>query len=111
MSKELAADYFSRHKGDQCFITSDNRVFHNAGSAQSFANSLENKTVVTHKRVADHDIPKVLTLADFDGFSQDIDYQTAKALLKKLNLTAASQKQPDVMLALNTEFAKLQEVK
>jgi hypothetical protein len=50
MSKELAADYFARHSNDECHITSDGRVFHTKGSADSFANGLKDNTVVSFTR-------------------------------------------------------------
>lgn len=50
MSKEKAADYFSRHQSDECHITSDERVFHTLGSAQSFAAQLKNNEVTSYKR-------------------------------------------------------------
>lgn len=47
----LAVDYFTRHQtSDECHITSDQRVFHTKGAADSFANSLEDKTVVSYTR-------------------------------------------------------------
>jgi hypothetical protein len=56
MSKELAADYFSRHTSDECHITSDNRVFHTLGSAQGFAAGLKDNNVSSYKR-ADIEAP------------------------------------------------------
>ncbi|MBY0245841.1 MAG: hypothetical protein K2Q03_10330 [Sphingobacteriaceae bacterium] len=49
--KELAIDYFNRHQmSTECYITSDDRVFHREGMAQSFANTLDNKEVVKYSR-------------------------------------------------------------
>lgn len=42
---QKAIDYFKRHKGKECFITSDGRVFHNKGTAESFAITLKNRTI------------------------------------------------------------------
>lgn len=39
--KEKAIDYFNRHHRNECYITSDGRVFHKEGSANSFAITLE----------------------------------------------------------------------
>ncbi|MNF51768.1 hypothetical protein D3C85_112960 [compost metagenome] len=50
MSKDKAADYFSRHQSDECHITSDNRVFHSKGTADGFANGLKDKAVVSYTR-------------------------------------------------------------
>lgn len=43
--KEKAIDYFKRHQSNECFITSDGRVFHNSGAARGFASSLENNKI------------------------------------------------------------------
>ena len=51
MYKEKAADYFARHKESQeCHITSDGRVFHSKGTADSFANTLNDNTVESFTR-------------------------------------------------------------
>ncbi|MGZ9736796.1 hypothetical protein [Flavobacterium sp. GNP002] len=50
MSKDKAADYFSRHQNDECHITSDGRVFHTIGSAQSFAAGLKDAKIDSFKR-------------------------------------------------------------
>ena len=47
---EKARDYFERHQRNECFITSDGRVFHDAGSAQGFAGTLENNEVESYQR-------------------------------------------------------------
>lgn len=51
MSKEKAVDYFDRHpSSNECHITSDERVFHSAGTAQGFAESLKDNKVTSYKR-------------------------------------------------------------
>lgn len=51
MSKEKAVDYFDRHpSSNECHITSDGRVFHSAGTAQGFAESLKDNKVTSYKR-------------------------------------------------------------
>jgi flagellar hook-length control protein FliK len=51
MSKEKAADYFSRHlSSNECHITSDGRVFHTKGTADGFANGLKDNTVASYTR-------------------------------------------------------------
>jgi hypothetical protein len=51
MSIEKAADYFSRHKAsNECHITSDERVFHTRGTADSFASGLKENTVTSYTR-------------------------------------------------------------
>ncbi len=51
MSKEKAVDYFDRHpSSNECHITSDERVFHSAGTAQGFAESLKDNKITSYKR-------------------------------------------------------------
>ena len=50
---DLAQDYFERHsQSDECFITSDGRVFHTYGHATSFAqeHQLQDQTIESYKR-------------------------------------------------------------
>ena len=108
MSKEHAADYFSRHTSDECHITSDNRVFHNAGAAQSFASSLKDQIITAYKRSEFVEAAKTLKIEDFEGFNDKTDYAAAKALVKKLGLKPASQKQEDVFKALNEAIANIE---
>ena len=49
--KEKAQDYFDRFtSSDECHITSDGRVFHTRGQADSFASGLPDTEVVTFTR-------------------------------------------------------------
>ncbi len=52
MSKnaEKAQDYFNRHDGSECHITSDGRVFHSKGTAESFAVGLENQKIESFEK-------------------------------------------------------------
>lgn len=48
---EKAQDYFDRHPmSEECHITSDERVFHTLGSAQSMAGTLDNQDIESYKR-------------------------------------------------------------
>lgn len=119
MSKELAADYFSRHQSDECHITSDKRVFHTLGSAQSFASGLSDDKIKSYTR-AEIEAPVVDDLED-----QNLDEETSKniaktvalealktfdpttakypeikELVKMLGIDPASQKQPDLLAAI-----------
>lgn len=49
--QEKAQDYFDRHpSSEECYITSDGRVFHNIGSAQSMAGTLDDQKIESYKR-------------------------------------------------------------
>lgn len=48
---EKALDYFNRHPSSkECHVTSDGRVFHTQGSAQSFAGTLDNQDIESFKK-------------------------------------------------------------
>lgn len=107
----LAIDYFTRHTGsNECHITSDERVFHNLSTANSFAVGLENKTVESFTRaevmeaedieVKDAKIEngEPLTLATFDP--EETEYADALELFTTLELTAPSKKKVDIYPAL-----------
>lgn len=114
MSKDKAADYFGRHKNDECHITSDGRVFHTIGSAQSFASGLKDATIESFKRAefekktsedsqddSSDEETKVLaleTLKNFDPASAK--YPEIKELVKMLGIEPASLKQPDLLAAI-----------
>lgn len=120
MSKELAADYFSRHTSDECHITSDERVFHTKGAADSFAAALKDDKVTSYTRAeieaenfevveSDEDKPKEYTAEDLKAFNAETaDYATAKSLVKGLGLEAKSQKHPDLLEAIATAKAALE---
>lgn len=49
--KEKALDYFKRHPhSEECHISSDGRVFHKPGDAQSFAGTLKNSKIESYQR-------------------------------------------------------------
>jgi len=116
MSKELAADYFARHTSNECHITSDGRVFHTKGSADSFANGLKDNKVESYTRESKEQKPKeetkVFTLEELNAFdSEKATYAELKDLVKALKLESASQKQVDLVAAfeaykavINTEI-------
>ncbi|MES2238862.1 MAG: hypothetical protein V4497_01255 [Bacteroidota bacterium] len=119
MSKELAADYFSRHQSDECHITSDNRVFHTLGSAQSFASGLPDDKVKSYKRAeieapvvddlenqpldeaTSKNIAKTVALEALKTFDPTTaKYPEIKELVKMLGIDPATQKQPDLLAAI-----------
>lgn len=52
MKKHTAAaiDYFARHHNNECHITADGRVFHKKEGAESFASTLEDRTIESFTR-------------------------------------------------------------
>lgn len=52
MKKHTAAaiDYFDRHHSNECHITADGRVFHKKEGAESFASTLEDRTIESFTR-------------------------------------------------------------
>lgn len=114
MSKDKAADYFGRHKNDECHITSDGRVFHTIGSAQSFASGLKDATIESFKRAefekktsedsqddSSDEETKVLALETLKNFDPaTAKYPEIKELVKMLGIEAASLKQPDLLAAI-----------
>lgn len=114
MSKDKAVDYFDRHKNDECHITSDGRVFHAIGSAQSFAAGLKDAEIESFKRTdfekktsddsqddsSDEDT-KVLALEALKTFdAATAKYPEINKLVKMLGIEPASQKQPDLLAAI-----------
>ncbi|MDN3671505.1 hypothetical protein QWY99_22140 [Flavobacterium branchiarum] len=62
MSNEKAVDYFDRHpSSNECHITSDNRVFHTKGTADSHANGLKDNKVNSHYR-SDYELSNIEVL-------------------------------------------------
>lgn len=115
MSKELAADYFSRHQSDECHIASDGRVFHTLGSAQSFASGLKDNKVNSYIRAEFEtpapkanapkvDAPKVYTLEDLKAFdAKTATWQEAKELVKGLSIETPSQSKIDLFAAIEAQ--------
>lgn len=112
---DLAQDYFERHsQSDECFITSDGRVFHTYGHATSFAqeHQLQDQTIESYKRAqvfTDNDSPdpeseKQVKLEELAGLELvKENYQEIKALVKYFNLKPADQKAETLIAAL-TEY-------
>ncbi len=114
MSKELAADYFARHESsNECHITSDGRVFHTKGSADSFANGLKDTTVASFTRDGkttddeaqtdegskdDDKIAAIEALKTFDA--ETATYAEIKELAKAFSLESVSQKKEDLLAAI-----------
>ena len=133
MSKEKAADYFSRHQSsNECHITSDGRVFHTKGSADGFANQLKDNTVNSYTRAefeaknievndpveetgttgtgaGTEATEKVYTVEDLKAFDATVaTYPDAKNLVKGLKLETKSQKMPDLLEAIATAKTNLE---
>lgn len=129
MSKELAADYFARHESsNECHITSDGRVFHTKGSADSFANGLKDTTVESFTRdgkkeeeevptdeapqdeapeddsskdEASNDEDKIALIEDLKTFNAETaTYAEIKELAKAFSLESVSQKKEDLLAAI-----------
>ena len=127
--RELAVDYFQRHPlSQECHVTSDNRVFHTKGSADSFAGSLKDNAVTPFKRTEVLQSPT--TAPDQSGASsgtpdkvektaeelaielgafnrESADYDDAKALAFALKLQPASRKKDDIYAALEAEQKRI----
>lgn len=119
-NKELSQDYFDRHpSSDSCHITSDGRVFHNAGAANGYATALKDNKVESFtrdgKKAEEVDVKgatvenPVIALADFNA--ETTTYEQGKALLAQLGLKAEGNKKAAVFAALTAaqEAAKTQE--
>jgi len=111
MLKEIAADYFSRHlSSDECHITSDSRVFHTKGSADSFANGLKDNKVESFTRDGktaeidgedtgeDAKVKAIETLKTFDASTAK--YPELKGLVIALGLEVENLKAPTLVAAL-----------
>lgn len=130
-NKQLAKDYFERHTSDECFITSDGRVFHNSGAATGYASLLKDNEVEKFHRT---DFAKAKAKAkDETGDSDDESsaesaaakraeaiealkafdaekpnaHLTGKAILQKLGITLESWTKDAVVAAIEAEKAKL----
>ena len=93
MKKHTAAaiDYFSRHHSNECHITADGRVFHKKEGAESFASTLEDRTIESFTR------REAETSADQNSADED-KVDNGKELLS-----------PDTPDASNTEDNTLQD--
>ena len=120
MLKDKAADYFARHKASQeCHITSDGRVFHTKGSADGFANNLKDNKVTSYSRTefetpvvgdledqkldeeTSKNIAKSVAMEALKSFDPTTaKYPEIKELVKMLGIEPATQKQPDLLAAI-----------
>jgi hypothetical protein len=128
-NKEKAADYFDRHDGTECHITSDGRVFHSKGTADSFAVGLVDQKVesfqktdfvkveklkVADKPKVDKPVFETLELTS-DNIKQILDfglvkenYTNLKALVAHLKLEPENQKADTLVKVLTDYKLKLQ---
>lgn len=93
MKKHTAAaiDYFARHHSNECHITADGRVFHKKEGAESFASTLEDRTIESFTR------REAEASADQNSADED-KVDNGKELLS-----------PDTLDASNTEDNTLQD--
>lgn len=113
-----AQDYFERHpSSNECHITSDGRVFHNKGGAQSMAGTLDDGEIESYSRkvleketlAADqtqNDEAATAELAEKTEFLktaevEKLDYKEVKALAKFFNLETEDQKAETLSAALS----------
>ena len=129
-NKEKAADYFKRHDGTECYITSDGRVFHSIGVAESYAVALKDSNVESFKREStekgeitkgadkpknDKKVFETLELTE-ENISQILDfglvkenYMNLKALANHLKLQTENQKADTLIKVLSEYKLKNQE--
>jgi hypothetical protein len=115
--KELATDYFDRHQvSNECHITSDDRVFHTKGSAESFASTLSNKEIVSFTRNSikkSNPVDEVLHSAKVKELHEtDLvkeNYQALKDFVKFFKIEVPDQKSETLITALTDFKLKLQE--
>lgn len=113
---EKAQDYFNRHPtSDECHITSDGRVFHNKGSAQGMAGTLDDQNIesysrkVFEKEKADNDsAPSQVEAIIMETFlnANEVDkmkYDDLKKLCKFFEIKTGDQKAETLIAAL-TEY-------
>lgn len=86
-----AIDYFARHHSNECHITADGRVFHKKEGAESFASTLEDRTIESFTR------REAEASADQNSADED-KVDNGKELLS-----------PDTLDASNTEDNTLQD--
>lgn len=117
--KEKAQDYFDRFTtSEECHISSDGRVFHNIGSAQSFASGLQDTTISTFKREIDGSIKEIEVVAPelVEGVNTDdiitMAEVTAKADKKAEGTPAEGTNDANAkLLAFDTETASYADIK
>ncbi|RQO37945.1 hypothetical protein DBR39_13745 [Chryseobacterium sp. KBW03] len=123
---EKAQDYFERHpSSDECHVTSDGRVFHTIGSAQSMSGTLDDQKIESYKRkvlekellgkslndenlTTGGDQPTPAEILAMEVFLQNnevdkLKYEDLKSLVKFFNLQVENAKAPTLIAAL-TEF-------
>ena len=116
--KEEAIDYFDRHPlSEECHVTSDGRVFHTKGSAQSMAGTLDDGAIESYSRkviekdakIEDENHSNEITEAQIlekteflkTADVEKLEYKEVKALVKLFSLETADQKGETLITALN----------
>ncbi|MDM1557061.1 hypothetical protein HX126_21125 [Chryseobacterium indologenes] len=116
---ERAIDYFNRHpESNECYITSDSRVFHTIGAAQGMAGTLDDQNIESYSRKVlekegsflpfSHEVnlPSDAEILEMTALLQNsdiekLDYNDLKKLAKFFNVAAENQKAPTLIEALN----------
>ena len=115
--KELAADYFERHQAsNECHVTSDNRVFHTKGSAESYATVLKdnkissfNRDELTSKKEDVDGDQLAIKLEELEATELvKENYKVLKDLVKYFQIEVADQKADTLIAALTEYKLKLQ---
>ncbi len=120
--KELSVDYFERHQSsNECHITSDNRIFHTKGSAESFTSLLDDKKVRSYTReskevkndakneeIDENQLKSKLAELEATDLVKE-NYQALKTLVKYFEIEVTDQKAETLIQALTDYKLKLQE--
>ena len=121
--KAKLKDYFKRYPlSQECHVTSDGKLFHQSGPAQSYAGGLKDNKVARHTRedyvnrietsanvVKGNDAPEGgdVTLENFDPTAQDA-YAKALELAANLGLELKDRKKVTVLQAVEAAKAALE---
>lgn len=131
-NNKKAQDYFERHQGsNECHISSDGRVFHTKGSAESFAVTLEDRTVESFTRksmeskdkandkssdkdkdkTGDIDVEALVALKTKELQETELvkeNYKAIQGLVKYFQIEVENQKAETLIAALTEYKLKLQ---
>lgn len=116
--KELSVDYFARHQSsNECHITSDNRVFHTKGSAESFATLLDNKKISSFTReskeakkddIDENQLKSKLAELESTELVKE-NYKALQDLVKFFQIEVADKKAETLIQAITEYKLKIQE--
>ncbi|AKK74443.1 hypothetical protein OK18_19115 [Chryseobacterium gallinarum] len=114
---DKALDYFKRHPlNEECYITSDGRVFHTAGAAQGFAGTLDDQTIESYNKkvlekegrsndlISGSEAERTAKIKELESLElSSANYNLMKPLVKFFGIETADQKAETLIAAL-TEF-------